>query len=118
MTARKIKEWIGKTPDTQPPPRVRLRVFNKYNGICYLSGRKIRPGMVWELDHIQRLKDGGENCESNLAPALKEYHAVKTAGENKQQAKEDRIRKKHLGIWESKYPKMQSRGFTGYRRTT
>jgi len=97
-SGRSVPEWIGKTPDTKVPPRVRLRVFNAHDGICHISDRKIRPGDKWELEHIKRLKDGGENRESNLAPALIDFHQEKTNAENTLQAKEDRIRKKHLGI--------------------
>ena len=110
---RSIPEWIGKTPDTPPPPRVVLRVFKGHNGICHITGRKIRPGDKWELDHVKRLKDGGENRESNLAPALKIPHQEKTAAENTQQAKEDRLRKKHLGIETKRKPKWPSRKFNG-----
>ena len=96
--SRSVPEWIGKTPDTKVPPRVRLRVFDKHNGVCHISNRKIMPGDKWELEHIIRLKDGGENRESNLAPALVIPHQEKTAIENAEQAKTDRLRKKHLGI--------------------
>lgn len=96
--SRKVEEWIGKTPDTPAPPRVRLRVFERHNGICYLSGRKIMPGDKWQLEHPQALINGGENRESNLAPALVEPHKVKTAKDVKQKAKNDRVRKRHLGI--------------------
>ena len=41
--SRAVPEWIGKTPDTKVPPRVRLRVFEKHDGTCHISGRKIRP---------------------------------------------------------------------------
>jgi hypothetical protein len=68
--SRKVEEWIGKTPDTPAPPRVRLRVFERHNGICYLSGRKIMAGDKWEIEHPQALINGGENRESNMAPAL------------------------------------------------
>ena len=102
MTGRAVKEWIGKTPDTRAPPRVRLRVFEKFGGVCQLSGRKIRPGDKWELDHTKALINGGENRESNLQPVLKEPHKVKTAQDVAQKAKVDRVRKKHLGIYEGK----------------
>lgn len=110
--ARSVPEWIGKTPDTPIPPRVRLRVFNIHNGICHISQRKIRPGDKWDCDHVIRLKDGGENREGNLAPALKIPHQEKTAQENKQQAKEDRLKKAHLGI-KPKKRKMSYRKFDG-----
>ena len=95
---REVAEWIGRTPDTPAPPRVRLRVFERYNGLCYLSGRKIMPGDKWQLEHPHALINGGENRESNLAPALVDAHKVKTAEDVKQKAKNDRVRKRHLGI--------------------
>jgi len=95
---RELPEWIGKTPDTPAPPRVRLRVFEKHKGVCYLSGRKIMPGDKWQLEHPQALINGGENRESNMAPALVEPHKVKTAEDVAQKAKNDRVRKRHIGI--------------------
>lgn len=101
MTGRTVPEWIGATPDTPVPPRVRVRVFNAYGGVCYLSKRKIRAGEKWEAEHIIALGNGGENRERNLAPALVEPHKIKTAKDKAIKAKTDRMRKKHLGI----YPK-------------
>lgn len=96
--ARTVAEWIGKTPDSKVPDRVRLRIFKAYDGRCYLSGRPIRPGEAWELEHKVALILGGEHRESNLAPALSEFHKPKTAAEMKIKAKTDAIAKKHLGI--------------------
>lgn len=97
MTARSVPEWIGKTPDTKPPPHVRLRIFDAHKGRCYLSGLKIEAGQPWELDHIKALINGGENRESNLAPALKDKHRAKTAVDVAEKAKVARIRSKHIG---------------------
>jgi 5-methylcytosine-specific restriction protein A len=66
--SRSVPEWIGKTDDTPPPPRVRLRVFEAHNGKCHLTGRKIGPADQWDVDHVLALANGGENRESNLAP--------------------------------------------------
>jgi 5-methylcytosine-specific restriction enzyme A len=96
--SRELPEWIGKTDDAAIPPRVRLRVFNRMGGVCHLSGRKIMPGEAWDLDHIIALVNGGAHCESNLAPALRSEHRIKTAADVKLKAKSDRVRKKHLGI--------------------
>lgn len=96
--ARTVAEWVGKTPDSKVPDRVRLRIFKAYEGRCYLSGRPIRPGEAWELEHKVALILGGEHRESNLAPALSEFHKPKTAAEMKIKAKTDAIAKKHLGI--------------------
>lgn len=106
---RSLPEWIGKTDDARVPQRVRLRIFRAYEGRCYLSGREIRPGEAWELEHKVPLILGGEHRESNLAPALAEFHKAKTAAEMKVKAKTDAIAKRHRGI--SDGPKMPSRGF-------
>ena len=95
---RSVPEWIGKTDDSAIPPRVRLRVFIAHEGKCHLTGRRIQPGEAWDLDHVQALCNGGEHRESNLAPALRQAHRRKTAGDVKQKAKADRIAKKHIGI--------------------
>jgi hypothetical protein len=95
---RSTSEWIGKTPDSKVPDRVRRRVFDRDNGICHLSGRKIAPGEAWELEHVKALILGGEHRESNLAPALIEPHKRKTAAEMKIKAKIADTRNKHLGI--------------------
>lgn len=110
MTGRATKEWIGATPDSPVPPRVRLRIFERHNGICHVSGRKIMPGDVWDLDHIVALCNGGENRESNLALALVEPHKHKTRRDRAAKKKDDRVRKRHYGIRNPKQP------FRGWRR--
>lgn len=96
--ARETAEWIGKTDNDAIPPRVRLRVFERHQGICHLTGRRIRPGDEWDIDHIVALINGGEHREANMAPALRSEHRIKTASDVKQKAKNDRVRKIHLGI--------------------
>ena len=98
MTGRSTPEWIGASPDTAIPPRVKLRVFEAHNGICALTGRKINAGDKWDCDHTQALTNGGENRESNLQPALRSAHRKKTAKDVAIKAKDARVRKKHLGI--------------------
>ncbi len=89
--SRAVPEWIGKTSDSKVPPHVRMRIFLAHDGRCYLTGRKIRPGEYWELEHKQALCNGGEHREGNLAPALYEPHKIKTARDVKERAKIDRI---------------------------
>lgn len=114
--ARSVPEWIGATDDTPVPPRVRLRVFEAHGGRCHLSGRKIMPGDLWECDHVRAIINGGENRESNLAPALKDKHREKTDDDVAEKAHIDRVRKKHLGIWPAPVRKMASRPFPSNRR--
>ena len=108
---RDVPEWIGKTVNTPPPPRVKLRVFEAYNGTCYRSGRKIKPGDAWECDHIVALINGGENREGNLAPILSDQHREKTAEDVAVKSKTARIRAKHLGVYPKSRSKIRSRGF-------
>lgn len=96
--ARTVDEWIGKTDDAKVPPRVRQRVFDRHNGICHLTGRKIQPSERWELEHVHALILGGQHRESNMAPALAAAHKAKTATEMKVKSKIARVRKKHIGI--------------------
>jgi 5-methylcytosine-specific restriction endonuclease McrA len=95
---RSLTEWIGKDDDQRPPPRVRVRVFLAHGGVCHITGRKIRPGDEWDVDHVRALCNGGKNRESNMAPALREPHRGKTADDVALRAKGDRVRAKHLGI--------------------
>ncbi|MGN7879374.1 HNH endonuclease [Ensifer sp. 22460] len=113
--ARSITEWIGKTDDEKVPPRVRLRLFEQYGGVCQLSGRKIMAGEAWDLDHIRALWRGGEHRESDLHPVLKQPHREKSAEEQSIQAKCDRTRQKHLGIYPKSNPRLKSRGFASTR---
>lgn len=104
--SRSVPEWIGKTDDTKAPPRVRLRIFEREKGICWLSGLKIEPQDKWELHHGVALIAGGENRESNLFPVLRQPHKIETARQMKEKSKVARIKAKHLGIkGESSFPK-------------
>lgn len=96
--ARSTGDWIGTTDDQKVPPRVRLRIFERENGICHLTGQKIQPGDEWDLEHKVALILGGQHRETNLFPALREPHRRKTAMEMKVKSKIARVKKKHLGI--------------------
>lgn len=101
---RSVPNWVGATDDAKVPDRVKLRIFEREGGRCWLTGRKINPGDAWDLDHKIALCNGGTHSEDNLAPALREEHRKKTAEDVKMRAKADRVRKKHLGIHRPKYP--------------
>jgi hypothetical protein len=95
---RAIEEWVGKTPDEVPPEHVQLRIWDRQNGRCYVTGRKIAPGDKKELEHILALADGGENRERNLAWIIIGAHKEKTSEENSRRAEERKVRKNHVGI--------------------
>lgn len=97
--ARPLPEWIGKTPDSAIPDRVRRRVFDAWGGRCHVSGREIDPLRdEYEIDHVIALCNGGENRESNLAPILIEIHKIKTRANRREKDKVERVRRKHLGL--------------------
>lgn len=95
---RRVDEWVGKTPDSKIPARVRLRVFMDHEGHCWLSKRKIAAGELWDLDHKVALINGGQHRESNLAPALRDKHRAKTAEDLAEKSAVYRKAAKHLGI--------------------
>ena len=107
---RAVPEWIGKHDDERVPDRVRLRIYERCEGRCHISGRKIQAGEAWELDHIVALANGGQHRESNLAPALKDKHREKTKEDVAVKSKTYRMRAKHLGLMKPKR-KIASRGF-------
>jgi 5-methylcytosine-specific restriction protein A len=108
---RALPEWIGKSPDSAVPPRVRLRVFDRYEGRCQCGcNRKIMAGERWDCEDTIALINGGERRESNLKPWLTEHHKGKTAQDVAEKSKVYRKRAKHLGIKSSRQ-KIQSAGF-------
>ena len=97
-TGRSTEEWVATHPDQAIPDRVKLRIWSRCDGKCYLSGVRITPGMPRQYDHIVALCNGGEHRESNIALVWGDAHKKKTAEDRKAKAKSDRIRKKFFGI--------------------
>lgn len=104
---RSVSEWIGATADSPIPTRVKLRIFERHNGICHLSGRKIMPGDAFDYDHIIALVnwtgEGHGNRESNIAPALRDKHREKTAADVAEKSMVRRKKAKHLGLKKAKH---------------
>ena len=82
---RRVEEWIGKTDDTQIPPRVKLRVKARSNDCCEACGVRVRYG--GQVDHILALINGGENRETNLRFLCRTCHAGKTRSDVSEKAK-------------------------------
>lgn len=95
---RTVPEWIGKTDNSMPPPRVKDRIRDRQGNRCAISGVELRPGIKVEYDHIVPLWLDGRNAESNLQAVTSDAHKAKTASEAKVRAKCNAVRKKHLGI--------------------
>src|SRR5262245_51103823 len=113
---RSTEEWIGKTDDTKVPDYVRVRVFRHHDGICHITGRKIRPGDAWDLEHVKALCNGGQHRESNMAPALKEPHKVKTRADRREKADVDRTTRNHIGLRRAKGRPLPGTRASGIRK--
>lgn len=96
--ARRTDEWVGASPDTPVPPRVRIRVFEKFSGMCCECRKRIFPGDKWQIDHKVALINGGDNRESNLRLLCASCHRTKTKADVKEKAAVYRKRAKHLGV--------------------
>ena len=95
---RSVDEWVGANDDTPVPPRIKLRVFTRFEGTCPKCTRKLRPGH-WDCDHIIAIVNGGENRESNLQPLCNDpCHSQKTKSDVAQKSRTARIRKRAAGI--------------------
>ena len=106
---RSTKEWIGKTDDTPVPPRVRVRVFERFGGLCHKCHRKIATGEQWTCEHMVALINNGENRESNLNLTCCNCLPEKNAADVAEKSLVYKKRSKHLGV------KKSSRGFSTNR---
>lgn len=113
--SRSIDEWIGATDDTIPPPRVRLRVFDRHDGRCHLCTGRIAAGTYWQADHVIALVNGGKNVESNLAPACRNCCYGKTAEDVREKSDIADKRKKHILPKQSKWQK-PPKGYNAWTR--
>lgn len=106
---REVPEWIGSSPDAKIPTRVKLRIMARENNRCWISGRVIRPGDLFDFDHKVALINGGEHRESNLFPALRDKHREKTKQDVAEKSKTARVRARHVLPREPS--RLRSRGF-------
>lgn len=100
---RALPEWIGATPDTPVPDRVKLRVFDRANEKCQICTRPLRRGH-WDTDHIKAIINGGANRESNLqAVCVSPCHSDKTRADVAEKSKVYARRRSHVGLRKAKH---------------
>lgn len=109
--SRATKEWFGKTDDAMPPPRVRLRIYDRANGVCHICNLPIKSTETWHADHVHAIIAGGENREKNLAPAHAHCNMAKAKVETKEKSVVAKKRQAHLGIKTAPQKPLQGRGF-------
>ena len=95
---RKCEEWVGATPDTKVPDRIKLRIWRAQNGICGLSNTPINPGDPKHLHHRIALILGGLHSESNLVWVHAKLNAEEAKSEVALKAANDARAKAHAGI--------------------
>lgn len=96
--SRSVPEWIGATPDTPVPPRVRVRVFDSKKGRCHKCTRKINAGEKWTCEHLIALINGGENREKNLDVTCDWCLPTKNAADVAEKSRVYKRRKSHVGV--------------------
>lgn len=107
---RSVPEWTGRSDDDAPPPRVRLRVFDRHQGRCHACTRKVLAGETWTCEHLKALCNGGRNIESNLGVTCCNCLPDKNAADVAEKSLVYRKRAKHLGITKPK-SRLPSRKF-------
>ena len=90
--------------------RDRAALFLAAGGICHLCKMKIDEGQAWEVSHPIPLAAGGEDAESNRAPAHFKCHKRQTAEIDAPLiAKTRRQYQKNIGAKVSSHPMPGSR---------
>lgn len=98
--ARSVKEWVGKTDDTQPPPSVKRRLYRKQDGRCPKCSRYLVSGNI-TCDHIIPLwvEGGPGNRETNLQLICTRPCSIKKTGaEAAMRARANKAMDKRLGF--------------------
>ena len=113
---RTVAEWIGKTDDAPFPPRVRLRILERFDRRCAGCGKPIRPGERWTCDHIIALINGGENRESNGQPLCRNCTKPKDAADVAVKSKTADMAKAAYGIKARKGPPMPGSRASPWKR--
>lgn len=94
----------------------RVRIFDLNAGRCHLCDQKIQVGEAWDIEHIVPWELTRDDSDSNVKPAHKSCHKVKTADDVAAIRKADRIRAKHIGAWPKSRAKIRSAGFAKTRQ--
>ncbi|UFS83160.1 HNH endonuclease [Rhizobium sp. T136] len=89
----------------------RVRIFDLSGGRCHICCQKIQVGEAWDIEHLVPWELTRDDSDSNIRPAHKTCHKVKTADDVSAIRKADRIRAKHIGAWPQSRAKIKSAGF-------
>lgn len=107
--ARTVTEWIAKHDDEAIPPRVKLRIFQKFNKRCAVCTLPIIGKLRPEYDHIRALVNGGAHRERNIQLLCSACHKVKTKADVAEKSDTRRKQLKAAGI--RKPSRLKGKGF-------
>lgn len=107
--ARTVGEWIARHDDEAIPPRVKLRIFLKFNKRCAACTLPIIGKLRPEYDHIRALINGGAHRENNLQLLCSACHRVKSKADVAEKSDMRRKQLKAAGI--RKPSRMKGQGF-------
>lgn len=90
---------VATTKRRSMSPSRRLRIFEAHSGACCLCGQKI-DGVreKWTVEHIRALGLGGEDEDSNCAPAHETCRREKDKTDVAMIAKAKAMKRAHIGI--------------------
>ena len=114
--SRALPEWIASHDDQAIPPRVKVRVFERFGGRCAVCTLSISGKLRPEYDHARSLVNGGEHRESNLQLLCTPCHAVKTRSDVAEKSMNYRRRMKSIGIAPKKGRPMPGSKASGFRK--
>ena len=92
---RQVKEWVAKNDDQSIPDRVKLRVYELYNGNCAICTGQV---LVAAYDHAVALVNGGQHRETNLQLLCVRCHKDKTKVDVAEKSRVYHKRLKAVGI--------------------
>lgn len=108
---------VGTTRRKRLTPRTRLAVWERHGGRCCLCNELIDGTRErWIVEHVRALELGGEDAESNMAPAHESCAIEKTRGDHHRAAKAKRVKARHIGIRKRKGPPIPGSRDSGWKR--
>ena len=107
--SRAVPEWIAKRDDDAIPPRVKLRIFHKFDKRCAACTLPIVGKLRPEYDHIRALINGGQHRESNIQLLCSACHKTKTKADVAE--KSDAYRKQLNAAGIRKPSRLKGQGF-------
>lgn len=102
ITARDVEEWVGKTPDTPVPPRVKDRILQRQGDCCHVCERQFSARLKPEFDHRPALINGGQNRESMIFAICEFCHEPLTKADVEEKSRVADMRKNHFSLKEKR----------------